>query len=76
MFEKRVLRRISGPKRDEITGKLRELHSGSFISCTHHQISLGRSCQRAGGGQGIWHARKRGETCTGFGGKAQRKKIT
>jgi len=26
MFEKRVFRRIFGPKRDEITGKLRKLH--------------------------------------------------
>jgi hypothetical protein len=27
MFENRVLRRIFGPKRDEVTGKWRKLHS-------------------------------------------------
>ena len=27
VFEKRVLRRISGPKRDEITGEWRKLHN-------------------------------------------------
>jgi hypothetical protein len=27
MFESRVLRRIFGPKRDEVTGKLRKLHN-------------------------------------------------
>ena len=27
MFEKRVLRRLSGPKRDEVTGEWRKLHS-------------------------------------------------
>jgi hypothetical protein len=27
VFEKRVLRRIFGPKRDEVTGELRKLHN-------------------------------------------------
>jgi hypothetical protein len=27
VFENRVLRRIFGPKRDEVTGELRELHN-------------------------------------------------
>jgi hypothetical protein len=27
VFENRVLRRIFGPKRDEVTGKLRKLHN-------------------------------------------------
>jgi hypothetical protein len=27
VFENRVLRRISGPKRDEVTGKWRKLHN-------------------------------------------------
>jgi hypothetical protein len=30
VFEKRVLRRISGPKRDEVTGEWRKLHSGEL----------------------------------------------
>jgi hypothetical protein len=39
---------------------------GSFIICTHHQTLLGRSNQWEWGGQGMWHAWERGETCTGF----------
>jgi hypothetical protein len=30
VFGNRVLRRISGPKRDEITGEWRKLHSGEL----------------------------------------------
>jgi hypothetical protein len=30
VFEKRVLRRIFGPKRDEVTGEWRKLHSGEL----------------------------------------------
>jgi hypothetical protein len=48
VFENRVLRRIFGPKRDEVTGEWRKLHGGSFIICTRHQILLGRSNQLRG----------------------------
>jgi hypothetical protein len=37
VFENGVLRRIFGPKRDEI-GNWRRLHSESFITCNPHQI--------------------------------------
>jgi hypothetical protein len=37
VFENRVLRRISGPKRDEVMGDWRKLHNRSFITCTSHQ---------------------------------------
>jgi hypothetical protein len=30
MFENRVLRRIFGPKRDEVTGEWRKLHNGEL----------------------------------------------
>jgi hypothetical protein len=30
VFENRVLRRIFGPKRDEVTGQWRKLHSGEL----------------------------------------------
>jgi hypothetical protein len=30
VFENRVLRRIFGPKRDEVTGELRQLHKEEF----------------------------------------------
>jgi hypothetical protein len=42
VFENRVLRRIFGPKRDEVTGEWRKLH---FIICTHPQTSLVKSSQ-------------------------------
>jgi hypothetical protein len=45
VFENRVLRRIFGPKSDEVTGEWRNCTMGSFIICTHHQILLGRSNQ-------------------------------
>jgi hypothetical protein len=38
VFENRVLRRIFGPKRDEVTGEWRKIF-------THHQILLGSSNQ-------------------------------
>jgi hypothetical protein len=33
----RVLRRIFGPKRDEVTGKWRKLHNEELHTCTPHQ---------------------------------------
>jgi hypothetical protein len=43
VLENRVLRRIFGPKRDEVTGGSCTMRN--FIICTHPQISLGRSSQ-------------------------------
>jgi hypothetical protein len=45
VFENRVLRRIFGPMRDEVTGEWRSCTMRNFIICTHPQISLGRSSQ-------------------------------
>jgi hypothetical protein len=47
---------------------------GSFIICTHHQILLGRSNEGEWGGQGMWHAWEREETCTGFGCESPKEK--
>jgi hypothetical protein len=42
VFENRLMRRSSGPKRDEVTGKWRRLHKKkSFMLCTPHQIIFG-----------------------------------
>ena len=41
MFEKRALRKIFVPKRDEVTGEWRKLYSDAFYDCTPHQISFG-----------------------------------
>jgi hypothetical protein len=39
--ENRVLRRIFGPKREEVAGGWRKLHIEDFITCTLHQMLLG-----------------------------------
>ena len=41
VFENRVLRRVFGPKRDEVTGEWRKLHSGSLMICIPHPIFCG-----------------------------------
>jgi hypothetical protein len=38
MFENRVVRRIFGPKRDEVTGEWRKLHNEEFCDCTLRQV--------------------------------------
>jgi hypothetical protein len=45
MFENRVLRKLFGPKRAEITGEWRKLHNEELRVCTPPQILLGRSNQ-------------------------------
>ena len=42
VFENRVLRRISGPERDEVTGEWRRLHNRSFMICIIWVIKLKR----------------------------------
>jgi hypothetical protein len=41
VFENRVLRRIFGRKRDEVTGEWRKLHNEELMVCAAHQICLG-----------------------------------
>jgi len=41
MFKNRVLRRIFGPKRDEVTGEWRKLHNEELNICTPHPILFG-----------------------------------
>jgi len=38
VFENRVLRKILGPKKVEVTGEWGRLHNGSIVICTTHQI--------------------------------------
>jgi hypothetical protein len=45
VFENRVLRRIFGPKRDEVRGNGGSCTLRNFIICTHPQISLDKSSQ-------------------------------
>jgi hypothetical protein len=41
VFENRVLGRIFGPKRDEVTGEWRKLHNEELNNCTGHPILCG-----------------------------------
>jgi dihydrofolate reductase len=42
VFENRVLRRIFGPERDEVTAEWRRLHNKErFMLCTTHQVLIG-----------------------------------
>jgi hypothetical protein len=41
VFENRVLRRIFGPKTDEVTGEWRKLTMKSLIICTPHALLFG-----------------------------------
>jgi hypothetical protein len=38
VFENRMLKRISGPERDEVTEEWRDYSVGSFKICADHQI--------------------------------------
>jgi hypothetical protein len=46
LFENRVVSRIFGPKRYEVTGKWRKLHNEELLVCACPQILLDRSSQR------------------------------
>jgi hypothetical protein len=64
VFENKVLRRIFGPKRDEVTGGWRKLYneglhglysSPSIVYCEGDQSKedeMGRACGAHGGGEG------------------------
>jgi len=41
VFENMVLRRIFGPRRDEVTGEWRRLYNEELMICTAHPILCG-----------------------------------
>jgi hypothetical protein len=41
VFENRALRKIFGPKREEMVGGWRKLHNEKRLTCTIHHILLG-----------------------------------
>jgi hypothetical protein len=70
VFENRVLRRIFGPKRDDVMGEWRKMHNGEL----HILYSSPDIIRQIKSGQGMWHAWERGETVTGFWCKSQKEK--
>jgi hypothetical protein len=75
VFENRLLRRIFGPKRDEVTRKWRKLHNGELHNLYSSPDIIRQIKSRRMGGQGVWHAWERGETCTVFWWESPKEKV-
>jgi len=60
VFENRVLWKIMGPNREQVTGEWRRLRNGELMACTPHQILFGWSKQEEWDGRGTWHLWGRG----------------
>ena len=63
MFENRVLRRVFGPKRDEVTGEWRKLHNeelSDLYSLTEYCTGGKIEKNEMGGGCGAYGAGERG----------------
>jgi hypothetical protein len=72
VFENRVLRRIFGPKRDEVTGDWRKLHNEEL-----HNLYSSPDIIRQVKANEVGGAHGRGEkSVQGFGRKARRKETT
>jgi hypothetical protein len=75
VFENRVLRRIFGPKRDEVTENGGSCKMRNFIICTHPQISLGKSRRMRWAGH-VARMREERKVYNVFVGEARRKETT
>ena len=73
MFENRVLRKIFGPKSDEVTGGGENYTMRSLIIGTPHKIQFGCS-NEMGGSHNIYGRREK--YIQGFCGEMRRKEIT
>ena len=66
MFENRVLRRVFGPKRDEVTGEWRKLHIDELRDLYSLPNIVRVVKSRRMRWAVMWHAWGRGEVCRGF----------
>ena len=66
VFENRVLRRMFGPKRDEVTGEWKKLYNEE-LNDLYSLPNIVRVVNREEwDGRGMWCIWGRGEVCTGF----------
>jgi hypothetical protein len=76
VFENRVLRRIFGPKKDDVTGEWRKLHNEELygVYCAPKTYYLGGHVQKVemGGERGTKGAEER--CIQGFGGETEGKR--
>jgi hypothetical protein len=75
VFENRVLRRIFGPKRDEVTGEWRKLHNEEIHNLYSSPDIIGQVKANEVGGACGTHGRGE-KSVQGFGGKAGKKETT
>jgi hypothetical protein len=73
MFENWILRRIFGPKTDEVTGEWKKLHKEELYNLYSspniiRQIRLRRMM--------VWHAREGTQNCTRLSLESRRKETT
>jgi hypothetical protein len=73
VFEKRVLRRIFGPKRDGVTGGWRKLHNDELHNL-YSSPSIIRIIKSRIGGRDMWHEWGRRETCIDYWKESQRER--
>jgi hypothetical protein len=76
VFENRVLKRIFGPKRDEVTGECKKLHNEE-LHIVYSSPDINRQIKsRRMRWVGHVNAWERRGMCTRFDGKARRKETT
>jgi hypothetical protein len=63
MFENRVLRKIFGPKRNEVTAEWRELPDGELRNLYSSPDIIRQIKSRRMSRRGMWHEWKRAEKC-------------
>jgi hypothetical protein len=73
VFENRVLRRIFGPKRDEVTEEWRKLHTGELHNLFSSPVIIREIKSRRMRWAGHVARMGGGESVQGFGGKARKK---
>jgi hypothetical protein len=76
VFENRVLRRIFGPKKHEVTGEWRSLHNAEFYNLYFTPIIQVIKSRRMRWAGHVAHNRREARCIQGFGGKTRGKETT